>query len=149
MKLRGFTLIELIIILVIIGILAVTAGPVFFDNSGTQSQVLRQQAMSILRNIQQQAMQDTTDNYVVEVSKTRLGIPPYEEDNNLQISNTGDISFSFAPSVPQGETPPKFEFDGLGRPTGHCENGCTITLSESPSISRSIRINKEGFIDAQ
>ena len=140
MKSRGFTLIELIIILVIIGILAVSAAPAFFDISGTQSQVLRQQAMSILRNIQQQAMQNTAKPIELQVTQTTLGVPPYNDDNNLQISNSG-VEFS-----PEGLT---IGFDGLGRPARGCKGGCTITLKESSGIERVISINKEGFINAQ
>ncbi|MGM7448599.1 prepilin-type N-terminal cleavage/methylation domain-containing protein [Idiomarina sp. ST20R2A10] len=140
MKSRGFTLIELIIILVIIGILAVSAAPVFFDSSGTQSQVLRQQAMSILRSIQQQAMQNTDKPIELQVTQTTLGMPPYNNENNLQISNSG-IEFSPADFT--------IGFDGLGRPTQDCEGGCVITLKESSGVDRVISINKEGFINAQ
>lgn len=140
MKFRGFTLIELIIILVIIGILAVSAGPVFFDNSGTQSQALRQQAMSILRSIQQQAMQNTDKDIELRVTQTTLGVPPYNNGNNLQISNS-DIEFSPADLT--------IGFDALGRPTQDCEGGCVITLKESSGAERIIGINKEGFIDAR
>lgn len=141
MKSKGFTLIELIIILVIIGILAVSAGPLFISNSGTQSQTVRLQAMGILRAIQQQAMQDTMQAYGLEVTETTLGIPPYTEDNNLQVSTAGDITFS-----PAGVT---IGFNALGQPTQGCSEGCTITITESAGISRSISINKEGFINAQ
>ncbi|WP_417436147.1 prepilin-type N-terminal cleavage/methylation domain-containing protein [Idiomarina abyssalis] len=141
MKSRGFTLIELIIILVIIGILAVSVSPVFFNNSGTQSQTARLQAMSILRAIQQQAMQDTTQAYELEVAENTLGIPPYTDDNNFQISTAGEITFS-----PVGMT---IGFNALGQPTQGCSGGCTITITESGGISRAISINKEGFINAQ
>jgi MSHA pilin protein MshC len=140
MKSQGFTLIELIIILVIIGILAVSAGPVFFDNSGTQSQVVRQQAMSILRSIQQQAMQNTDKSIELQVTQTTLGVPPYSDDNNLQVSNS-DIEFSPAGII--------IGFDALGKPTQDCRGGCTITLKESSGVERLISINKEGFIDAR
>ena len=143
MKSQGFTLIELIIILVIIGILAVSASPIFISDSGTKSQSARLQAMSILRSIQQQAMQntgDTENNIELQVTQTTLGVPPYNEDNNLQISNSG-IEFS-----PAGLT---IGFDGLGRPARDCKGGCTITLKESSGIERVISINKEGFINAQ
>ncbi|WP_322406847.1 prepilin-type N-terminal cleavage/methylation domain-containing protein [Idiomarina sp. PL1-037] len=142
MKLRGFTLIELIIILVIIGILAVSAGPVFFDNSGTKSQVLRQQAMSILRGIQLQAMQDTTGNYSSVVSENTLGAPPFIEENNRQISNADNVTFSFS-----GSLPATIGFDGLGRPTEQCSGGCTITFTEGSGTSRDLCINKEGYIN--
>ncbi|MDV6315947.1 prepilin-type N-terminal cleavage/methylation domain-containing protein [Idiomarina sp. HP20-50] len=141
MKSRGFTLIELIIILVIIGILAVSASPLFISNSGTQSQTIRLQAMSILRAVQQQAMQDTTQVYELEVTETTLGVPPYTEDNNLQVSSSGDITFS-----PVGIT---IGFNALGQPTEGCLGGCTITITESADVSRTITINKEGFINAQ
>ncbi|KTG28493.1 Type II secretory pathway component [Idiomarina sp. WRN-38] len=141
MKSQGFTLIELIIILVIIGILAVSASPIFISDSGTKSQSVRLQAMSILRALQQQAMQDTANDYSVTVTENTLGNPPYNEDNNLQLSNLDDIAFS-----PAGIT---IGFNALGQPTLDCDGGCTVTITESSGISRTIGINKEGFIGAQ
>ncbi len=141
MKSQGFTLIELIIILVIIGILAVSASPIFISDSGMKSQSARLQALSILRAIQQQAMQDTANDYSVSVTESTLGNPPYNEDNNLQLSNLDDIAFS-----PAGIT---IGFNALGQPTLDCEGGCTVTITESSGISRTISINKEGFINAQ
>tara|TARA_B100002019_G_scaffold237900_1_gene212839 strand:- start:95 stop:520 length:426 start_codon:yes stop_codon:yes gene_type:complete len=141
MKSQGFTLIELIIILVIIGILAVSASPIFISDSGMKSQSARLQALSILRAIQQQAMQDTANDYSVSVTESTLGNPPYNEDNNLQLSNLGDIAFS-----PAGIT---IGFNALGQPTLDCDGGCTVTITESSGVSRTISINKEGFIDAQ
>ncbi|MDV6327877.1 prepilin-type N-terminal cleavage/methylation domain-containing protein [Idiomarina sp. Sol25] len=141
MKSQGFTLIELIIILVIIGILAVSASPIFISDSGMKSQSARLQALSILRAIQQQAMQDTANDYSVSVTESTLGNPPYNEDNNLQLSNLDDIAFSPAGII--------IGFNALGQPTLDCDGGCTVTIIESSGISRTISINKEGFIDAQ
>jgi len=141
MKSQGFTLIELIIILVIIGILAVSASPIFISDSGTKNESVRLQAMSILRAVQQQAMQDTANDYSVSVTESTLGNPPYSQSNNLQLSNLDDITFS-----PAGIS---IGFNALGQPMLDCDGGCTVTITESSGISRTISINKEGFIDAQ
>ena len=140
MKSQGFTLIELIIILVIIGILAVSASPIFISDSGTKSQTTRLQAMSILRAIQLQAMQDTVNDYSVSVTETTFGNPPYNSDNNLQLSNLDDITFSPADLT--------IGFNALGQPTDDCVGGCAVIITESSGVSRTISINKEGFIDA-
>ncbi|RUO71948.1 prepilin-type N-terminal cleavage/methylation domain-containing protein [Idiomarina ramblicola] len=162
MKSIGFTLIELIIILVIIGILAVSVSPVFFDNSGTQSQVLRQRAMSILRSIQLQAMQDTNNCYIAVVEQNALGEPtskstdcstgslpaagesPFTEENNRQIRDSGNVTFSL---VGVSSLPGVIGFDVLGRPTGQCSGGCTITLAENSGVSRNLCVNGEGYIN--
>lgn len=144
MKSQGFTLIELIIILVIIGILAVSVSPVFFGNSGTQSLVLRQRVISILRSIQLQAMQDTNTSYAAAVSEDTLGVPPFTDENDRQVSAPENIVFSFS-----GSLPATIGFDGLGKPTQDCNNGCIITLTENSGASREIHINSEGFIDAR
>jgi MSHA pilin protein MshC len=140
MKSQGFTLIELIIILVIIGILAVSASPIFISDSGTKSQTTRLQAMSILRAVQQQAMQDTVNDYSVSVTESTFGNPPYDDDNSLQLSNLDDITFSPADLT--------IGFNALGQPTDDCVGGCAVIITESSGISRTISINKEGFIDA-
>jgi MSHA pilin protein MshC len=170
MKSAGFTLIELIIILVIIGILAVSASPIFISDSGTKSQAVRLQAMSILRAVQQQAMQDTANTYEVMIDESIFGVSPYNENNNRQISGIEDIRFLLFHTddegitrnilVEQGVFSASIEMDALGRPTvfaveeekskvGKCDRGCTITITENSGVSRSISINKEGFIGAQ
>ncbi|MCP1338718.1 prepilin-type N-terminal cleavage/methylation domain-containing protein [Idiomarina sp. M1R2S28] len=161
MKSKGFTLIELIIILVIIGILAVSVSPVFFDSSGTQSLVLRQRAISILRSIQQQAMQNIDKSLQLEVrlevTQNTLGVPPYNNENNLQISNIEGVNFSFSYSG-SDVLPATIAFDALGRPivfngsgkeVSGCASACTITIKERSGVERVIGINKEGFIDAR
>ncbi|RTE86376.1 MULTISPECIES: prepilin-type N-terminal cleavage/methylation domain-containing protein [Gammaproteobacteria] len=56
----GFTLIELIIVVVIIGILTVSVAPRFFTGDGsTNVATVHAQALSMLRLQQQRAMQDT------------------------------------------------------------------------------------------
>ncbi|MCK7458967.1 prepilin-type N-terminal cleavage/methylation domain-containing protein [Idiomarina aminovorans] len=142
MKSQGFTLVELIIIMVIIGILAVSASPLFISDSGTKSQAFRLQAMSILRAIQLQAMQDTTSQYVAEVSQNTLGQPPFIEENSRQISDVENVTFSFSEPLPA-----TIGFDGLGRPTEQCSGGCTITISENSGSSRDLCINSEGYIN--
>ncbi len=170
MKSQGFTLIELIIILVIIGILAVSASPIFISDSGTKNESVRLQAMSILRAVQQQAMQDTANTYEVVVAESIFGVPPYNENNNRQISGVEDIQFLLFHTddegitrnilVEQGVFSASIEMDALGRPTvfavkeeersrvGDCDRGCVLTITHSSGISRTISINKEGFIDA-
>lgn len=171
MGFKGFTLIELIIILVIIGILAVSAGPIFISDSGTKSQVTRLHAMSILRSVQQQAMQDTSNTYEIMIAESIFGIQPYNQDNNLQISGIEDISFLILHTDDDDITrnilaeeevfSAYLQLDALGRPTvfaelenerskvGNCTGGCAITITELSGASRTLSINKEGFIDAQ
>ncbi len=53
---RGFTLVELIIVLVLVGVLAVVAGPKVFDVSGFQARGFHDQTMSYLRFAQKTAI---------------------------------------------------------------------------------------------
>ena len=58
-RLRGFTLIELIITLVILGILSVTAAPKFLGSSTEDAYSYRDRTLTALRTVQLRAMQNT------------------------------------------------------------------------------------------
>ena len=85
----GFTLIELIIVIVLASILAATTIPKLFSNGGTEQITVQDQLIAILRRMQTQAMQQTnirfeaTDNAAIRapfchelvVTTTQLGMP--------------------------------------------------------------------------
>ena len=57
----GFTLIELIVVIILISIMAVTVLPKFFTSNGFEEFTYRDELITKLRAIQLRSMQQTTD----------------------------------------------------------------------------------------
>lgn len=147
----GFTLIELIITLVILGILSVTVIPNFFGPNLFDSYTARDQAMSALRTMQLRAMQMTSDTKCHKfIISTDLIAPPSPITDTNTCSNTANAAdnpdylsvtldssrtdVTFDADNAAGSTFTKIEFDDLGRPildAGNCNiTGCKITVGE-------------------
>lgn len=83
---RGFTLVELVIVVVLLSVLAATVAPRLSDSGGVDETTVQQQAISLLRRMQIQAMQQTNipaadaaaDSLLCHqliLSSTQLGAP--------------------------------------------------------------------------
>lgn len=167
---KAFTLVELIIVLVVVGILAVSATPLFIGTGGTEARVLREQAKAVLRNIQLQTMQDTAGEdtvgecRVVLLTPQTLGRPvnscndmdgslnPGHYDLPVGAPKRNDRLLGFGENTLQGDgeldpLPQIIQFDGLGRPVEPgCQTNCKLTFSEPAGASASLCLNKEGYI---
>ena len=146
-RIRGFTIVELIITIIVVGILAVSAYPLIGGRSGVETAAYQGQVISLLRLQQQRAMQDTVDTgtYGFTVSPTEVNIEPF--DNELTI--TSDNSDIFTISSGYGT----YYFDAMGclvRAVPDNERLCgraeTITITVD-SI-RTVVINEQGYIQA-
>tara|TARA_R110000744_G_scaffold76431_8_gene151470 strand:- start:2492 stop:3001 length:510 start_codon:yes stop_codon:yes gene_type:complete len=148
----GFTLIELIIVIIILGILTITVAPKFFTSKGFSEYAYRTDVIAKLRLIQTKAMQQTNSGYChsVLVTATKLGTPencgsspsfaaPWQDSaSKLQIDSNDNITFG------TNFTGNSFSFDSMGRPS--CAAPCIITISGEQSIS--VQIEAEGYIHA-
>ncbi len=156
-KNKGFTLIELVMTIIIIGILAVAVLPKFFDASGFEEYAYRAESISALRAIQQRAMQNTNTSscHQVLITAKVLGEPDdgvcsasapsfgsnwalNADDNTSVIISQASVSYQVAVG---GQY---FEFDSLGRPA--CL--CTVDIVIQGAESLTIRIEVEGYIHA-
>lgn len=144
---QGFTLIELIIVIIILGILSVTVAPKFFTAKGFSEYGYRTDVIAKLRLIQLKAMQQTqADNsecHRVLLTTTKLGTPDVcasSEDNatKVQIADQDKVTFS------SNITNNSFLFDSMGRPS--CTAPCQITITGEQTIS--VQIESEGYIHA-
>lgn len=166
MKLNhGFTLVELVTVLILIGILAVNVLPRFQGTSGYESHTHRAQLIAALRLTQQRAMQQTDsedDNYCNQIvlETTRYGVPnrtdctkttfgsgwKAEKDaTGHEVAARYNIEFSIL-----GKTNPQISFNWLGKPLDDCENGCIIDVTNTETDeTKSIVIESEGYIHAQ
>ncbi|MCC2608027.1 type II secretion system protein [Planctobacterium marinum] len=77
---QGFTLVELILVVLILAILSVYVAPRLLNTSDIAATVYQNRAISILRNMQTRAMQDTrNDGYCYKVyfdnANDQFGIP--------------------------------------------------------------------------
>jgi MSHA pilin protein MshC len=148
---KGFTTIELIVVLIIIGILAATLIPKMQSSSGYQEIAYQDESVTKLRSIQLRAMQDTSGSQCLNVLVTgsKLGVPDNSctsfVENNINSTTIvkiidDNVSFSYA----GGST--LFSFDHLGRPV-NCASPCQISIigQEQTLI---VAINEQGYIYA-
>lgn len=132
---RGFTLVELVMTMVIIGILAAVAAPRFFDINVFQSRGFADQVQASLRYAQKVAIAQhyfvcaafTSNSITLTTGATAAcGMP--------LVSPTGEASYVItAPSgIAFGALPTNFSFDALGRPS--INQTITIVGATNPII---------------
>ena len=155
-KQGGFTLLELIITIIIIGVLAVTVLPRFTGTDGFEEYSYRTQAISILRNAQLRAMNQTNNTCnAILIDNKNLGIPDNGSCNGFS-SNFGDRDNDFTRVTELKITSDNIQFstvapnntitfDKQGVPS--CGSNCTIEIRGSETLR--ILIEPQGYIHAQ
>ncbi|GAW94420.1 MULTISPECIES: prepilin-type N-terminal cleavage/methylation domain-containing protein [Colwellia] len=157
---NGFTLIELIVVIILISIMAVTVLPKFFTSNGFEEFTYRDELITKLRAIQLRAMQQTTDdickNIQVEIAPSAIiGLQATDPDTNLCTTGyagdtttvTVDAKHSVSFTLSEGLT--SFSFSSLGKPIGCTPvNSCGMTITITGENSPKILINSEGYIYA-
>lgn len=145
MKTAGFTLVELVVIIALLGILAAVAAPRFFQASTFQSRGFYDKSVTVVRLAQKTAVAWRRDVFVC-VSATEVSAGTAGGCGTKLTYPSGAAATETAPS---GVTlsPVAFSFDGLGRPSA----GVTITFTSSIAgdPARSISVAAEtGYVAA-
>ena len=138
MKKNGFTLVELIITILVIGVLAVTAAPRFLGSDTEEAIALRDRTLQLVRNMQLRAMQNVQDTSCVKITNTVIAPPAGHNCANPlstafdadQVVNASNTDFPFQTADENGDSFSQIRFDGFGRPTNIvCSTNCKIQIS--------------------
>lgn len=146
---KGFSLVELVTVIILLGILAATILPRFSSRDGFSEYALRDQLISAYHLAQQRAMYDHSGTcYRLNIDSN--GFAPQRDGVTIsepvgEISFSGDyIGLSIVPSIP-------IFFDGLGNTyTGSC-GGSALADSKTFTVKPSeiqFRIFSTGYIKA-
>ena len=138
MQQRGFTLVELIITLIIIGVLAVTAIPRFFGSQSEDAFALRDRTLALVRTVQLQAMHDIASTNCVKITANLIA-PPQDSDcakaistdfeDQLVVDSSG-TGITFFTTNNQGSSFNSLRFNHLGEPIlVDCSNTCEIQMN--------------------
>ena len=121
MKKLGFTLVELIITILVIGVLAATVAPRFLGNDSEEATALRDRTLHVVRNIQLRAMQNVNDTSCVKITPSTIA-PPAGHDCINPISTAFDSDqvvnapsgFSFQTADESNAAFTQIQFDNMG-----------------------------------
>ncbi|UPR47210.1 prepilin-type N-terminal cleavage/methylation domain-containing protein [Vibrio cyclitrophicus] len=150
---NGFTLVELIIVIIILGIISTFAASRFSGTSSFSTFTAQEQAISVIRQIQVNRMQSNVsaanDSFRLAINGGCLGsvtacslnlsnsTQKSQADARSDYVRESDISFSSPNTI--------VEFDLLGNPS--VSAGVNITInSTTSSNSAQVCINSQGYV---
>lgn len=137
MKARGFTLVELISVIVIIGILSVAALPRFFDQNVFEARGFFDQTKSLLRYAQKAAVaQRRTVCVSLAATAVTLRVVSAAGSNDCVVAaNSVPLALPNAPRVGSGLVPSvaAFQFRSLGG-TDQAATDVTINIANAGTI---------------
>ncbi|MBM4859656.1 type II secretion system protein [Vibrio parahaemolyticus] len=155
MKIRssalGFTLMELILVIVLLSILSLFAASRFMGKGGVSTFALQEQAISVIRQVQVNRMQSntsTTDtNFQLQVSPSCIGsVAACSLSGNAKDARSDLVEDSAATLSLTGATSP-ISFDLLGNPLSVASGGVSILIRDVNGQSQCrVLINSQGYV---
>ena len=136
---RGFTLVELVTIMIVIGIIGLVAMPRFFDRQGFDARGFHDEVKAVVRYGHKAAV---AQRRAVSVNTTASQIClTYTAGGNVLNPANGQ---AFCKTAPSGVTLSvvNFSFSPLGQPSAGA-----VTITVSGDIARSITVEREtGYV---
>ena len=156
---RGFTLVELVVTLIIVGIVAATAYPRFANQQGFQSRAFFEQVQEGIKFAQKAAIAQRKRVFVT-ISATTVqacytavcgggGVPVTDPTTGLALVLTAQDARGVAFSAVALAPATTFAFDGLGRPRNAA--GVLLTLVTTINVNSTAGgdINRVIYIEPQ
>lgn len=150
-KQTGFTLIELVIIIILIGILSVTVLPRLFTQSSYSAFSLRNEFIAELRQVQQRALNNTDRCYQISVFPKGYQIRQFARRNSGACTGLNPLyaqvfqGGAHLELVSNKASSFNIDFDINGRPLLTCNGPCINAIADDTVI---INISSEGYINA-
>ncbi|AVH27816.1 type II secretion system protein [Vibrio diabolicus] len=156
MKIRsstlGFTLMELILVIVLLSILSLFAASRFMGSGSFSAYALQERVISVIRQVQVNRMQSNVaspdNNFRLQVSSSCVGsVAACELTGSAQDARSDvviDKSAKF--SLTNAVTNP-IEFNLLGNPINSASGGVSILIEDKHGRSRcQVEINSQGYV---
>ncbi|MFV8436800.1 type II secretion system protein [Vibrio owensii] len=155
MKIRsstlGFTLMELILVIVLLSILSLYAASRFMGKGSVSAFALQEQAISVIRQVQVNRMQSNTsttdNNFQLQVSSSCIGsVAACSLSGNAKEARSDLVEDDSATFSLTGTTSP-ISFDLLGNPLNVASGGVSILIRDVNGQSQCrVQINSQGYV---
>jgi MSHA pilin protein MshC len=148
---RGFTLIELIMVIVIMGVLAVFAAPRIFNNSDFYARGFHDETLALLRYAQKAAIAQrrtvcvtfTSNSASLVMARDAATVDCSTASVSAMVGPNGPATISARSGIIYDPTPTAFNFNGLGQPLA-AAGGAAMATQQIKILSAS-----DVFVEAE